>query len=955
MAKVVADYPKLLNIWDFELNTLDINKAAARSNEEAYWYCHTCGYKWSSTIHARVRSTGKCPCHEIYLVVVKGINDVLTTHPHLKKWFIPSDNLDVDIYSLSSRSNVQIIWHCPKCEYKWPADLTSRANSKDECPCCEQNMATLEGYNDLLTLNPEADEIYDYKANDALEINIKKLRPNSHTSVFWRCKKCKHQWIAQVDNTLIKKCKCPECNPKAYQKSVHKKPLLVELVPNIRKQFDYKKNKGVELEKLVLAENLPLHWICDKCGHKWSANVKSRVGKKDGKYFLYQCRKCADANSIEPVSSVPILVKFWNFDKNIDKDINKISKHSLEYAFWHCKKCGYDWSMTILGRAVSDQLCPCCEKGIAAKRGFNDVFTVVPELMKLYDWKKNKNIDIYNCTVGSSAMAWWHCPDCGREWSSEISQRVIKKQDEAYRVVGCNNCNRLNARKTSYGDEYPLLKKMYVEELNDRKLSDRWTRAERISKQIYWKCLDCNEIFDSTLNSMITCQRYGNKGCPFCAHTRVRPGESFADMHPKLMKEFSPDNKINPYEYLPGSAEEAIWICKKDPRHTWNATFYLRARGDGNCPYCHQVILNENLNSFAAVYPQYKDIYSKKNKKPVNKIFFNTRYKFKWTCPTCHGDYPASISEIVNSKKKCPFCHEGRILPGFNSFAALFPNIANMLSPKNNFDADCCSPYSKVHALWACSTCGGEYPADIVEMVEGKCECPFCTNKRVLPGFNSLDITHPEISNLWSNNNNRNTNTIMAQISEPYKWICKVCNNEYIAPVNKMVNGESTCPFCINKKVLPGFNSLDVTHPEIAKLWSNNNERTINTVMAESKYNTLWTCPDCCSDYTASPHEMIQGTAKCSYCEKLKNSLAINHSDLMEEWIWVNNYALADPYQISEKSPKKVFWQCKNSPNHRYRQSPASRTMFKNRKREPCPYCKGLRQKKCHFVRFINS
>ena len=49
-------------------------------------------------------------------------------------------------------------------------------------------------------------------------------------------------------------------------------------------------------------------------------------------------------------------------------------------------------------------------------------------------------------------------------------------------------------------------------------------------------------------------------------------------------------------------------------------------------------------------------------------------------CPTCHGDYPARINKVINGKVECPYCNNKKVLPGFNSLAIKYPDIANMWS-----------------------------------------------------------------------------------------------------------------------------------------------------------------------------------------------------------------------------------------------------------------------------------
>ena len=70
----------------------------------------------------------------------------------------------------------------------------------------------------------------------------------------------------------------------------------------------------------------------------------------------------------------------------------------------------------------------------------------------------------------------------------------------------------------------------------------------------------------------------------------------------------------------------------------------------------------------------------------------------------------------------------------------------------------------------------------------------------------------------------------------------------------------------------------------------------------------------------------------------------------MDELDYVNNYLLADPDQISDSCDLPIWWICPKDKSHEYPMPPSRRLMYQKRNKESCPYCKGLRRKKRHFV-----
>ena len=90
--------------------------------------------------------------------------------------------------------------------------------------------------------------------------------------------------------------------------------------------------------------------------------------------------------------------------------------------------------------------------------------------------------------------------------------------------------------------------------------------------------------------------------------------------------------------------------------------------------------------------------------------------------------------------------------------ASRYPQLALEWSRKNgtllpeNFNER-----STKNVWWKCSTCGHEYRAVIKSKVHGL-KCPVCTRNAVLPGYNDLATTDPELAQEW--NTAKNTRSI---------------------------------------------------------------------------------------------------------------------------------------------------------------------------------------------------
>lgn len=110
-------------------------------------------------------------------------------------------------------------------------------------------------------------------------------------------------------------------------------------------------------------------------------------------------------------------------------DPTSTKSNSTDSAHFICKNCGYDWTTDIRSQAKGTGKCKCCELQLVIRKGITDVFTLIPESKKFYDFNKNKNIDIYSIPLrDSNIMISWKCPNCENEWDSPLSFRVSGKK-----------------------------------------------------------------------------------------------------------------------------------------------------------------------------------------------------------------------------------------------------------------------------------------------------------------------------------------------------------------------------------------------------------------------------------------------------------------------------------------------------------------------------------------------
>ena len=166
---------------------------------------------------------------------------------------------------------------------------------------------------------------------------------------------------------------------------------------------------------------------------------------------------------------------------------------------------------------------------------------------------------------------------------------IEHNSDGSVGVVGCRGCRLRFFTKKTYADDYPELVEIHDDELSGHSIAE--IRASEIHKKNeFWRCKIYGETYCSSLYTMISATRNNRIGCSYCHSLKLRKGEGFADLHPDLMKEYSPENTIDPYVTFPTARTVVMWICKNNKQHKYHMTpekrIYCKKCHKEPCPYC---------------------------------------------------------------------------------------------------------------------------------------------------------------------------------------------------------------------------------------------------------------------------------------------------------------------------------------------------------------------------------
>jgi len=111
------------------------NRKSIINQKWCKYHCNKCGYKgWIAEADLVAKGIG-CVCCANQLVV-KGINDIATTHPHLTKYFADIE----DTYKYTKSSGKVVLMKCPDCGYEKEMKLNTLYTSYFRCKKCNDSV-----------------------------------------------------------------------------------------------------------------------------------------------------------------------------------------------------------------------------------------------------------------------------------------------------------------------------------------------------------------------------------------------------------------------------------------------------------------------------------------------------------------------------------------------------------------------------------------------------------------------------------------------------------------------------------------------------------------------------------------------------------------------------------------------------------------------------------------------
>ena len=490
------------------------------------------------------------------------------------------------------------------------------------------------GVNDLATVHPELLKEWDFEKNG--ELKPESVTSGSNKKVWWKCKRCGHEWQAYINNRS-KGHGCPKCGRHDASKSL----LLPKDGNSLQDKFsflidewNYEKNNELKPNMVNYGSKRKVWWKCKRCGYEWQAQICNRTSDN-----ATGCPNCSSIYS----TSLSEQAIYWVLKQYFPGALNRVKLKdekgkievdvllsninvAVEYdgIYWHQNKKDIDKNKEKRLNALKIKLYRIIEsngnkvignciyydyrnewfdnlswaiKILLEKLGFGNIFAnikvyeqdikelyyktvrdkslavVFPNLAKEWHPVKNGKITPFNVLPKSNIKVWWKC-EKGHEWEATISSRSAGR--------GCPYCSGRFAIKgvNDLFSKRPELLQEWDYVKNNRFNPEKFVCGSE--QKVWWKCKKCGYEWQSTIYN----RAVRNYGCPACSNQVVWVGHNdLSFLYPNLVNEWNFDkNDSNPSDFVCGSEKKVWWKCEKCG-YEWLARINSRVRGNG-CPEC---------------------------------------------------------------------------------------------------------------------------------------------------------------------------------------------------------------------------------------------------------------------------------------------------------------------------------------------------------------------------------
>lgn len=399
---------------------------------------------------------------------------------------------------------------------------------------------------------------------------------------------------------------------------------------------------------------------------------------------------------------------------------------------------------------------------------------------------------------------------------------ILYMGDKNSRFYGCDICKKENvsiSNPVAGNEKQPLIDESHQQAVSvqdDEALKQRkseWSNNNPFDVSLYsdrseypakWICRTCSNEYVQRISKHLT----GTDNCPYCRDTSTKEYNAenrlptLDIVYPEIARELSDKSPFKANVLLCDMPIMCTWVCGKC-HGEYPARVNERTSKDFQCPYCSGKLKKEHFISIADKYPRLIDLWSKNNIGNIKEYQYTNTDAYIWKCKRCHEEYSATVSDMMNNTDNCPYCTNRIPLVGFNTITDKYPSLIKLWSDKNDKKPIDYTYTTKRSFYWKCDVCKANYLASIYQMINNTDNCPYCNNRLLFKGFNSLDVKYTEVIHEWiyeANYINADPSEILETSQKRYWWKCSKCNYKYkMSPSQKVMyykRNKESCPYC---------------------------------------------------------------------------------------------------------------------------------------------------------------
>lgn len=795
-------------------------------------------------------------------------------------------------------------------------------------------------------------EEWDWEKNNVIGLNPEKISEKSEKKPWWICKECGNSWQTAV-YIRSNGHGCPICSRKIVANKPHVKKPLVSANPDLMLEWDFSKNnqEGLSPDKLTCGSNKKVWWLCQKCGHSWSARPLSRDKGSGcpvcGRSKAKAAYKAARLSYNSLADTRPELLDDWDYELNGELTPDLVTASTNRKVWWRCRKCNQPWKASVSHRNIGRGYPVCAGQTLVA--GVNDLATVNPRLAAEWDYDNN-DLTPKQVSARNNIKAAWVCSVCGHHWKAYIATRNGG--------TGCPQCQKNFHTSLPEQIVYFYVKQAFPDAINGYAIN---SKGKPRSVDIYIPSLSVAIEYDGSrwhknvnrdLGKNLFLKEQGvqvvrlrEKGCP-----------NLEDGSYCITVEYTPSS----YLYLAPGIHGIFDYIKQ--QHGVFVSVPVDIEAD-----FYEILsafeTDKKEKSLAVVNPTLASEwdYQRNGAVTPNQVIAVSDKRFWWLCKECGYSWKSVVSDR-HYGSGCPRCSGRVVWEGVNDLQTKRPELALEWDYERNagLSPDKISYRGDKKAWWLCQKCGYSWNSRVADRSAG-IGCPSCAGKAVAVGRTDLVTVNPELASEWDyeKNGELTPQMVVGGSNKKVWWICNTCAHSWRTDVYSRNTAGHGCPVCgrkNRKRTINPDNILSKVFPEIASEWDyeRNGELLPENITFGSGTKVFWLCKECGHSWQATPNDRANGHG-CPICavQKQRESwhrrcVEKNNFEnwcneqsvtfLLEEWdVEANNGETPDTF--SAGSNQAVWWKCRIC-GHKW-----SATISNRGRGSGCPNCYDLRRK----------